>query len=158
MPKLEPIDEQFFATAPYRARQSWEIDKPAAAVWDELTGENPLHWCRILKIRWTSAAPRGVGATRHVGIVGLIQADEHYFIWDEGRRNAFYFSEVNLPLLKRFGELYEVEPTGERNCRFTWTLAYEPSALGRPGVPVNTLLFKSLFADTTRYYGGRRSG
>lgn len=151
MASLAPIDEAFFDTAPLRFTRTWEVDQPAAQLWQEMT-ERPLHWCRGLSIRWISPTPFGVGTTRHVGVLGALQADEYFFLWEEGRRNAFYFTHANLPVFKRFGEYYEIEPTGPDTCRFTWRLAAEPTPIGRLGNLANTLLVHSLFRDTTRHF------
>jgi hypothetical protein len=152
VPKLEPIDETFFESARLRYVQSWDIDRPAADVWRDLV-ENPLHWCKTLSIGWTSAPPFGVGTTRRVKVLGLLVSNEYYFVWDEGRRNAFYFTDANLPLFKRFGEDYVVEPTGEGTCRFTWTLAGDPTVIGVPGKPLLNWLVAGFFRDTSRYFG-----
>jgi len=151
VPKLAPIDDSFFDTAKLRYAQSWDINEPAAEVWRQLV-ENPLHWCKTLKINWTSAPPFGVGTTRQVKVLGLLVSNEYYFVWDEGRRNAFYFTDANLPLFKRFGEDYLVEPTGENSCRFTWKLAGEPTAIGAGGKPLLDWLVAGFFKDTTKHF------
>jgi hypothetical protein len=151
VPKLQPVDETFFDTAKLRYEQSWDINESAADVWRQLV-ENPLHWCKTLTINWTSAPPFGVGTTRRVKVLGLLVSNEYYFVWDEGRRNAFYFTDSNLPLFKRFGEDYVVEPTGENRCRFTWTLAGEPTAIGAGGKPVLDWLVAGFFKDTTEHF------
>ncbi|GAB2987611.1 SRPBCC family protein [Nocardioides montaniterrae] len=150
MPTCEPVDLTFFETAPQRWEQSWEVPRSAEEFWADLVA-NPLHWCRGLKIRWTSPAPYGVGTTRHVTSLGLIRANEHFFLWEEGHRHAFYFTDANLPLFKSFAEYYEVEPTGEGSCRFTWKLAAAPTTAGKPGKPVNNLIMGNLLKDTTKY-------
>ena len=150
MPRTQPIDLSFFDTAPNVYEDQWDIDVPAARFWPDLV-DNPLHWCRGLKIRWTSPRPFGVGTTRHVGVLGTIQADEHFFLWEEGVRFAFHFTRSNLPLFRRFGEYYEVLPTGPDSCRFIWKLAAEPTLIGRVGSPLTSVIFSSLFRDTTRY-------
>lgn len=147
---MSPVDETFFENAPVRFARTWEVDAPAEALWREMS-DRPLHWCRALRIRWTSPRPFSVGTTRHVGVLGLLQADEHFFLWEEGRRSAFYFTRANLPAFRRFAEYYEYEATGESTCRFTWKLAAEPTILGRLGGPGNALLVKSLFRDTDRF-------
>ena len=83
---------------------------------------------------------------------GAIALQERFFIWEEGRRYTFYATEANVPVFRRVLEDYVVEPDGPGKCRFTWTVALEPSSLGRLGGPVNGLIFKSLFADTRRYF------
>lgn len=150
MPRTQPIDLSFFDSAPQVYAEEWEVGVSAAQFWPDLV-DNPLHWCRGLKIRWTSPRPFGVGTTRHVGVLGVIQADENFFLWDEGERFAFHFTRTNLPLFRRFGEYYEVQPTGPDSCRFIWKLAGEPTLIGRTGGLLTTAIFTSLFRDTTRY-------
>ena len=151
---MQPVDESYFKSAPQILSHSWLIAKPASEVWAELTSDTPLHWCKGLdKITWTSARPFGVGTTRRVhALYGAIRSDERYFIWEEGRRQAFYFTGSNLPLFKSFAEDYLVEPEGDGSCRFTWTIALTPTALGKPGGPLNKVIFGGLFRDTGRYF------
>lgn len=150
-----PVDEAFFETAPMRLRGGFEIALPAAVVWDELCADDALHWCRILQdVRWTSPRPFGVGTTREVkALQGANMVREHYFRWEDGRRHSFYASESSSPLFRSLAEDYLVEPRGEDACRFTWTIAARPTALGRPGTPLNRAILKTLLTDTARHYG-----
>ena len=150
MKRTQPIDLSFFDSAPEVYQDEWDINVPAEQFWPDLV-DNPLHWCRGLKIRWTSPRPFGVGTTRHVSALGTIQADEHFFLWEEGVRFAFHFTRSNIPLFRRFGEYYELTPTGPSSCRFTWKLAAEPTLFGRAGGVITSTLFRSLFRDTTKY-------
>jgi len=150
MPRTEPIDLSFFDSAPNVYEDQWDINVSAKRFWPDLV-DNPLHWCRGLKIRWTSPRPFGVGTTRHVSVLGAIQADENFFLWEEGVRFAFHFTRANLPLFRRFGEYYEVQPTGPDSCRFIWKIAGEPTLVGKAAAPMNSLIFRSLFNDTARY-------
>jgi hypothetical protein len=138
-----------------RLRAGFEIARPAAAVWADLTADDALHWCRILQqVKWTSPRPFGVGTTREVNALwGANRLREHYFLWEEGRRHSFYVTESSGPLFNSLAEDYLVEPRGPGACRFTWTIAVAPSALGRPGKPINRAILKTLFTDTARYYG-----
>ena len=79
-----------------RLRAGFEIPRPAAEVWDELTADAALHWCRILQeVRWTSPRPFGVGTTREVkALWGANKLREHYFLWEEGRRHSFYVGRI----------------------------------------------------------------
>jgi hypothetical protein len=61
---------------------------------------------------------------------GAMTVDGHFFIWEEGRRCAFFVTQMNMPLFKSFAEDYVVVPTGADSCRFTWRIAITPSALG----------------------------
>lgn len=150
-----PVDASFFATAPVRLGATFDIPRPASHVWEDLAGENPLAWCRLLKhVTWTSPPPHGVGSTRTARSVGgLSVINERFFRWEEGRRQSFYALEASVPLFRRFAEDYLVEPTIDESCRFTWTIALQP----RPGAwianPLNRRLLETLFRDTRRHYG-----
>ena len=153
----QPVDETFFETAPMRLRAKFEVPLPAERVWDELTGDDALYWCRILQgVTWTSPRPFGVGTTREVNALwGANLLRERYFLWEEGRRHSFYVLESTAPLFRSLAEDYLVEPTSEDSCRFTWTIAVEPKPAARLGTPVNRLLLKTLFTDTAEHYGLR---
>lgn len=156
MPPLAPADESFLSSAPARYTETFEIPRPAQAVWDELVGDRPMDWCRELKGRWTSERPFGVGTTREMKVLGgAMKVQEHFFVWEEGRRHAFYGTTANVPAFKRFAEDYVVEPDGPERCRLTWTIAVEPTTLGKLGGPANGLLFKRLFAQTRRHFAAR---
>ena len=151
VPALKPVDESYFDLAPQRFSRSWSIARPADEVWAELVGEQPLYWCRGLRIRWTSPRPFGVGTTRRAKAMGgLSVGDAYFFIWEEGRRQAFYFARYNLPVFTSFAEDYLVEPEGTDHCRFTWQIALTPRPLGRG--PLNKLLFDYAFRATGRFF------
>ncbi|WP_249010597.1 SRPBCC family protein [Conexibacter sp. DBS9H8] len=152
MTTLKAVDESFLETAPQRFSHSWEITQPADQVWTQLVGDRPLYWCRGLNIAWTSPAPLGVGSTRQATVLGLVKVQEHFFIWEENRRHTFYGASMNLPLFNALVEDYVVEPLAEDRCRFTWRIGIEPSALGKPGAPLNGLIFANAFRDTARHF------
>lgn len=151
---LEPADEAFLDSAPVRIEQTWLIDRPAERVWADLVEDHPLgHIRAIAGVTWTSPRPFGVGTTRQVRTVGnTVVLDERYFAWEEGRRKAFCAERASAPGFRRFAEDYVVEPVTEGTCRFTWTVAIEPTPLFRPGAALNVLLFKAMFADVRRHY------
>ena len=151
-----PTDESFLISAPKRYVETFPISRPASEVWADLTADNALHFCRALGdgVTWTSPRPFGVGTTRRAEVLkGLIRLDERFIVWEEGRRKTFVGVEANLPLIKRIAEDYVVEPDGDGACRFTWTIAVEPTPAGRPGAPLNAAIFASIFKDTRRHYG-----
>jgi len=158
MPRLrfstQPVEEAFFDTAPLRLAKAFDIPRPAARVWEDLTAEHPLSWCRLLRdITWTSPRPFGVGTTRTARTIGNASVlDERFFRWEEGRRKSFYVLESNSPFFRRLAEDYLVEPRSETACRFTWTIAIEPHPAARPANPVSRLLLSTLFRDTRRHY------
>ena len=157
MPVLAPVDETFFDLAPTRFLHRWSIPRSSAQVWAELVGERPLHWCRGLAIRWTSPTPFSVGTTRQATALGGLKVQEHFFIWEQGRRHAFYVTESNLPLFHNMAEDYLVEPDGPNRCTFTWRVALTPTTLGKLGGPLNRWLFTSFFNDTSRHFDTSRA-
>lgn len=154
---LDPADEHFLTSAPKRFVGTFDVPRPAADIWLDLVRDKSLDWCRVLSgARWTSPRPFGVGSTRDMPVgLGALVVHEKYFLWEEGRRKAFFVEAASLPLFKRFAEDYVVEETGAASCRFTWTIAAEPLPHTRPGAPVNALLAKSMFADTRRHFDAR---
>jgi hypothetical protein len=153
----QPVDEGFFDSAPVRLVGTFDVPRPAAEVWSELTGDRALHWCRIIqRVTWTSPPPYGVGTTRTVRALGGANViDEHFFRWEEGRRHSFYALQTSAPMWRSFAEDYLVEPASETSCRFEWTIAFEPRKAARPANPMNRLILGTLFRDTRRYYGAR---
>lgn len=152
---LAPTDETFVDHAPKRYVETFEIARPAATVWNDLTMDSTLHWCRALSaVTWTSPRPFGVGTTRTVKVLkGMLVVNERYIRWEEGRRKTFVGVSLSLPLFKRISEDYLVEPAGEDRCRFTWTVGVEPTTVGKAGTPMNNAIFASLFKDTRKHYG-----
>ena len=155
--RLQPVDGQFFDSAPVVLRDAIPVPRPAASVWQDLTADGTLFWCRILDdVEWTSPRPFGVGTTRTVSSLKHTNViREEFFRWEEGRRKSFHVVEASAPLFNRFAEDYLVEPDGEDACTFTWTIAFEPKTLTRPAGGVNRRILSTLFTDTRKHYGVR---
>jgi hypothetical protein len=153
--KLQPADETFFGTAPNRFVETFEIQRPAGAVWAELVEDGALSFCRSLRgARWTSPRPFGVGTTRTMpALYGALVIDERYFQWEEGRRQSFYVERASLPLFRRFAEDYLLEETSPDTCRLIWTIAMEPRRAARPGNGFNAAIVKGMFKDTRKHFG-----
>ena len=153
---LEPVDEDFLRTAPQRYVFPMDLPVGPDQVWQgAMAGADALRFVRGLRIRWTSEAPHRVGSTRTaLASFGAIRLQERYFVWDEGRRNTFMGTAVNVPLFRRFAEDYLVEPTAN-GCRFTWTFAAEPRG-PRAAALVNDAVHRAMFAgmarDVRRHY------
>jgi hypothetical protein len=153
--KLAQADEEFLTSAPDRMADAMEIQRPADAVWADLTSDETLSWCRMLAgVTWTSPRPFGEGTTRTVRTpLGMLALKEVYFRWEEGRRKSFYVAEASAPLFRRFAEDYLVEALSPSTSRFTWTVAFEAPPAAQPGNPINRLITRSLFRDTRRHFG-----
>jgi hypothetical protein len=150
--KGQPVDENFFESAPFRLSDTMAIARPASEVWADLTADDTLSWCRMIKgIEWTSPRPFGVGTTRTVrALGGAVALREQYFRWEDGHRKSFYVVDSSAPLFKRFAEDYVLVPDGESACRFTWTFAGEPRLPGP-----NRQLLGSLLKDTRKHFAAR---
>ncbi|MFJ9444480.1 SRPBCC family protein [Kitasatospora sp. NPDC101235] len=155
---LERFDASFFDTAPHRHRFRMDLPVAPPSVWQGLAGAAPLSWCRGLAGgRYTSPAPHGVGTTREITALRMLHLREEFVHWEEGRRHAFCVTQASLPLYRRFGEDYLVEPLPAGGARFTWTFAYEPTPLlRRPAALTDlpgTAFLRTLIADTKRHFG-----
>ncbi len=154
---LEEFTPSFFVEAPAVARHTVTLPVSADTLWAELTGDRPLHWCRLLhRGHYTTPAPHSVGTLRSMGAGGgLLRLREVFLTWDdEQRTHSFMVSHANLPGFRRFGEHYRVDEAGE-HCRFSWTIA----AQARPGAgllyPVVHRVARSLMADTVRHFAAQ---
>lgn len=154
---LERFDASFFDTAPHRRTFTMDLPVAPEAVWEGLAGGAPLSWCRGLGGgRYTSPAPHGVGTTREITARGVLHLRESFIRWEEGTRHSFCVTSATLPLFRRFGEDYVVEPA-PTGTRFTWTFAFEPNPLlARPAALTalpGTSFMKTLVRDTKRHFG-----
>ena len=149
---LPAADEAFLASAPSRFIHTIEVALPANVVWAELTRDGTLDWCRGLNIAWLSPRPFGVGTKRQARLLGVLRVQEEYFIWEEGRRKAFYVTAVRPPAYRRSAEDYLVEALGSGRCRFTWTLAFDLTLLGKLNSPLTAPIIRRMFADTSQHF------
>ncbi|KQR99958.1 hypothetical protein ASG12_04170 [Williamsia sp. Leaf354] len=132
--QLQPIDDvSFFHRAPVAYRFTVDLPVTPDVAWAELTRQNTLDWCRMIKkVTFTSPEPHGVGTTRTAELApGLVKINERFFVWEADAeagtyRNAFTVVSANVPGLRRFGELTEVVPSG-LGSRLTWAFAIEPA-------------------------------
>jgi hypothetical protein len=67
-------------------------------------------------------------------------------------RMAFFVTAVRPPPYRRSTEDYVVEELDPGRCRFTWTLAFELTWLGRLNGPLTALIVRRMFADTRRHF------
>lgn len=127
MAVLQPADEAFLASAPVKVTKSVDLPVSPEVVWRELTGDNALKWVG-LKVVW-GPQRTGVGAMRQAGPPVGPAATETFFIWEEGKRKAFYIEKLPLPVpgLKVFAEDYVITPTAT-GSRFEWTFAMDGGA------------------------------
>jgi len=155
---MQPCDETFFATAPYVYRFPIDLPVPPERVWESLTSERSVSaWgLGVQAVEWSSPRPFGIGTTRTVTLpLHSMTAHEQYFVWDEGKRHAFFLREANRAFLRRMAEDYLIEPSPS-GCRFTWTFAIEPLPKTRGlltiGSPINRLAFGRMARSSKSYF------
>jgi uncharacterized protein YndB with AHSA1/START domain len=122
-----------------------DIEAPAERVFPLLTGERFEEWLTDLKgMRWTSAAPHGVGSTREVHLKSL-SVKERVLAWDEGRRFGFVIEAISIPIIRWMTEDMQLEPRGEGACTFRYVVRYEPVRWVRPLTPLIRPVFAKMF-------------
>ena len=100
-----------------------------------------------------SARPFGAGTKRQAKLFAvLLRVHEEYFIWEEGRRMAFFVTAARPPAYRRSAEDHVVDELGADRCRFTWTLAFDLTMLGTLNRPLTSLIVKRMFADTRHHF------
>ena len=153
---LEPVDAEFFASAPHIFRYQELFNATPEQVWNSLVSDaSAAAWGRLVKeVRWTSSPPLGVGATRQAAALGT-RSRSRYFRWDEGQGYALYVYESTAPIFKRLAEDFVLQPSGGGTL-FQWTVALEPkSAFALPCkvfAPVLNTVYGRLAHDGKRYF------
>ncbi|WP_065383269.1 SRPBCC family protein [Hyphomonas sp. ND6WE1B] len=112
------VGEEYLATVGEKLKVTHAFPFPASAVWAALLDAKAwTEWLAITKVTWTSPEPYAVGTTRTVEIGDMV-IDEVFFIWEEGKRMAFYFDKSTLPISAGVEDYHVVEtPDG---CELRW--------------------------------------
>ena len=126
--KCHPVDADFLDKAPWRFVNSAELDWGAERVFAVLADAPswPRWYPGMVQVDWTTPKPFGVGSRRTVKLAQLT-VYERFFRWEPGRRFSFDFEAASLPFFRSAAEDCLLEPIGENRCRFTYTVAIEPS-------------------------------
>ncbi len=149
--ELRPVEAGFLDTAPWRWVNTAEIAVPAAKVFAAFEdGESwPVWFKGIKKVTWTSPKPFGVGTTRTV-VLDTLTVQEHFFRWEPGRRVSFYMTTITLPLVQALAEDYLLEDNSSGGCRFTYTVAAQPTLGARVLGPALRWNFGRMFAGAAK--------
>ena len=142
MAALEPRTLDFADTASAQAEGSAVIDGTPAEAWAVLVdNERWPEWFGggVTSCRSTSDPAVGVGATRQVGLGpgGRVRFEERFIAWEEGRLWAFT-AFAGPPGLLGLVERCTLAEAGPHRTRATYRMAFEPTALLRPAMPVLT--------------------
>lgn len=160
--QLQPADESFFRSAPHRYRYPVDLDVAPERVWESLQSDESLAaWgMGVRSLRWLDPRPFGVGTRREVVLpLKSMTVREKFFIWEDGKRYAFFVAEANRPFVRRFAEDYTVEARPGGGSCFTWTIAIEPEPrfklLVDAGRPVNKLAFGQVARSAKKYFAAQ---
>ena len=144
--KCKEVDLSFLETAPIKFVNIVTLDSTPQRVFEVF--EDPKAWPRwfkdIIKVEWTTPKPFGVGTTRVVTLKTM-KAYEKFFIWETGKRFAFYFTATSIPFAKAFCEDYQLEELGDGKTKFTYTVVYEPNLLLKMTGPIVKLILGNMF-------------
>ena len=144
---LEPCDESWLVTAPYRFHNEAVLDATAEevfAIWADVE-QWPKWFPDFVSARWLTEP--GYGAQREIRLT-FLAGTEKFIAYDPGRRFCFYMEEFSLPLVSHMMEDYRLEPL-EVGCRFTWDVYYRPKTIVRPLHPILRPIFAKMFRDGT---------
>jgi carbon monoxide dehydrogenase subunit G len=163
MPKeylCRAVDRSFTEKARFKFTNSVDLPVTPDQAFEVLADvESWPHWVTIIKkATWTSPAPRGVGTTRTVDMVGGIVGNEEFLAWDPGAGMAFRFNSCSTSGVAAFAEDYRIEPT-PNGCRLTWTLAMQPAGISRIALPlvqpIMNLTFRRFLVNLRKYTAER---
>ena len=151
MPSCQSVDISFLNTAKVKVINTVEIKASAEEIFATFEDPDawPLWFKGINKVIWTSEKPYRVNTTRTV-LLGPLKIWEHFFIWEQNQRFAFFFTKTNLPFVKALLEDYQLEKIDESTTRFTYTVAYDPSFILALTGPIGRAALKANFTKAAK--------
>lgn len=133
MIELRPVTLDFFEDAPIRVRETALVAASPARVFEAFAdvGSWPSWFPLMHRAEWISGRG-GLGSEREVALRLLGVYREKFIAWDEGSRFAFTMTASSSPLARAIGEDFQFrEAEGGRATRISWTLAADPTWLGK---------------------------
>lgn len=144
MRTLEPVDLDFFATAPFRVTETLHLRASPEAVFGALA-DAPMWkrwWPLMHEARWTKGTG-AVGDEREVALRVLGRFAERFIAWEPGNRFAFSMIATTSPLVTQMGEDYRLFADG-KGTRLDWTIAAVPTKIGNASTPVTRFISKRM--------------
>jgi carbon monoxide dehydrogenase subunit G len=125
MKPLEPVEADFFTSAPHRFTNTAYVAAPREAVFTAIAAD-PAGWGRWfpgfdMSGRYLSPPPYGVGSVRQVRAF-FADYRETVLVWEAGERWAFRVDAMTRPMFRAFAEDYRLADQGA-GTRLTWTVA-----------------------------------
>lgn len=148
--KCRPVGIEFLENAPVKFVNEVELAASPDQVFAIFeNAEAWPHWYKeIVKVEWHSHKPYGVDTTRTVKLT-TVTVDEYFFVWEQDRRFAFYFTRTSLPLVNALLEEYRLEDLGEHRTKFIYTVCLEPTIWLRLGGPFILKMYEKMFQRAT---------
>ncbi|HEX4247584.1 MAG TPA: SRPBCC family protein [Pseudonocardia sp.] len=136
MRRLPPIDDAFLTEAPFILNASLTVPQSPEQVWQVCIGDELGSWVAMLdQARWHTPRPLGRGALRSVRLGRLVTILEEFYTWEEGRRQTFRVTEINLPVVRGWAEDIRLTPTSDGGTRLDYTIAIDNRLLRIVRVP-----------------------
>jgi len=121
--KQREVGMEWTAQAGYQFTSKTTLDAPAAHVFRTLEdGKAWTEWFENMSaVTWTTPDPKKVGTQRCVTL-GKTQVEEHFLVWNEGKRMAFRFISSTSSLFNAAIEDYSLEeiPGSPGKCLFSY--------------------------------------
>lgn len=151
MRSLRVEDLEFIEQAPLRVSESATISAPPLRVFAAFadTRSWPQWFPLMHRCEWVSDQVECVGAERVVSLYGLGTYRERFLAWDPGVRFAFTMTESSSPLANAVAEDFRMSPVREGEAtRIAWTLAADPSGLGKLLRPALEATMRRVFVES----------
>lgn len=132
---LKPLEDSYPYVAKHKFVMTRELAVTPARAFAILadTNEWPRWFPGMARVTWIS--PEAERNRPHaVRRADTTSGDvvEHFVVWDEGKRLAFYVERMTSPYVSAFFEDYVLEAVGDDRSRLTWIVAFEPRVVFRP--------------------------
>lgn len=145
---LRPETLDFLERAPLRVSQSATIGATPLRVF-AVFADAPSwpRWFPLMhRASWSSPEIEQVGAVREVALHGLGIYRERFIAWEPGSRFAFTMTETSSPLARAIVEDFQMSPVRDGEAtRLSWTLAAEPTTVGRVAKPFVEGIMRRVF-------------
>jgi hypothetical protein len=144
MRAMRAIQIEDFDRVGFHFTVSGMIGAPTHAVFAELA--DPSRWFPLMSSSLWHGRAACVGAEREVHVRLLGRFRERMLAWDPDTRVAFTMIMTTSPIVDRMAEDYRLTPE-LGGCRLDWTVAAEPTRIGRAARPAMRALLGRMFAS-----------
>jgi uncharacterized protein YndB with AHSA1/START domain len=149
--KLRPETLAFTERAPIRIQDRAVVAKSPDEVFAALT--DAPGWTRwfplMTRCEWVTKETSGVGAERVVALTLLGTYRERFIAWEPGKRFSFTMTESSSPLARAIAEDLRLSPVdGGAATALDWTLAAEPTLLGKAAKPILVATMRRVFRES----------